>query len=67
MPPLAPRLRPNERRLSRGLVQRPTDRSWPVSDRAGRRPACQTELHLRLLGHFERIVDFNAQVPYGTF
>ena len=42
-------------------------RSWPASDREGRRPACQTELHLRLLGHFERIVDFDAQVPYGTF
>lgn len=27
----------------------------------------RTKLYLRLLSHFEGIVDFDAQVPYGAF
>lgn len=38
---------------------------------AGQRPGWAADqrasLHLGLLCHFERIVDFDSQVPYGTF
>lgn len=32
-----------------------------------RRPVGQTRLHLRLFCHFERIVDFDAQVRHRAF
>jgi hypothetical protein len=52
---------------SASIAKRSDARCWPVSDREAPPTGVPSRLHLRLFCHFERIIDFDAQVPHGAF
>jgi hypothetical protein len=56
-----------QRPLSGTSAEAATDRSWPNSDRIQRPLSRPTSLHLGLLRHFKRIINFDAKIADGTF